>query len=658
MFTEMHSLYEWAWVIPALPLLSFLLIAFVTKRSKGLSAAVSILAILCAFGLAIAIAAGVIGSGSEIVKHPVITSINWLDISGLKLNFGTVVDPLSTMMLFVVGLVASMVQIYSVGYMHGDRGWSRYFAYQSLFAMSMLGLVIATNLLELFIFWELVGLCSYLLIGFWYHKVSAREAAKKAFMTTRVGDFGLLLGILFLFSKYGTLDFVHLAALMNGTAQGLALAGGVGYITLTAFLLFVGPIGKSGQFPLHVWLPDAMEGPTPVSALIHAATMVVAGVFLVARIYFIFQHAAPGALEFVAGLGAFTAIFAATIAIAQDDIKRILAYSTLSQLGYMMFALGVGSLTASMFHLMTHAFFKALMFLGAGSVIHALHEKQNIWDMGGLWKKMPITGTTFAIGVLAISGIPPFAGFWSKDEILSAALQNGHPIIYAVGLFTAFLTAFYMGRLFFVAFMGPEKKENHPHESPYWMTVPLIILAFFSTVGGLVALPYHNFAFYVRNYIFVNGVVSLGTFTHEGMAWGLAGISVLFGLAGLVLAYMTYVTQTVKAEAVAARFPGVYKLLKNKYYIDEIYLWIIRNIMDGVGKVLYWFDIHIIDGVINGLALITRGGAGGLRRVHTGQLQTYALVFFLAVVVIFLAYTMGSGQVSALNPLAMLGGVK
>ena len=655
----MHELYQLAWVIPALPLLSFLLIAFVTKRSKGLSATVSIAAILTAFALAIAIVFRVVGSGAEIVEHPAIVNINWLDIQGLKINFGTIIDPLSTMMLFVVTLVASMVQIYSVGYMHGDRGWSRYYAYQSLFAMSMLGLVISTNLLELFVFWELVGLCSYLLIGFWYHKVSAREAAKKAFITTRVGDFGLLLGILFLYTKFGTLDFAALSQAMNANLQGIALAGSVSYITLTTFLLFIGPIGKSGQFPLHVWLPDAMEGPTPVSALIHAATMVVAGVYLVGRMYFMFQHAAPSALEFVAGLGIFTAFFAASIAIAQDDIKRILAYSTLSQLGYMMAALGVGSLTSSMFHLMTHAFFKALMFLGAGSVIHALHEKQNIWDMGGLWKKMPITGTTFAIGVLAISGIPPFAGFWSKDEILAAALHNGHPVIYAVGLFTALLTAFYMSRLFFVAFMGPEKKENHPHESPYWMTVPLIILAFFSVVGGLVALPEHNFAFFVRDYINVNGIVQMKEFEHEGLDLALAGISVIAGLLGIGLAYITYLKRAIKAEEVAANFSGVYKLLKNKYYIDEIYLWIIHNIMDGlVARVLYWFDIYIVDGIINGLALITRGSGKTLRRVHTGQMQTYALVFFFAVVVIFLVYTLGEDQFAALNPLAMLGGVK
>ena len=648
MFKEMHELFRWAWLIPVLPFLSFLIIAFVTKRSKGLSSTISIIAILTALGLAIAIGIGVIQSGSEIVEHPVITSVDWLSINGLKINFGTLIDPLSAMMLFVVTLVASMVQIYSVGYMHGDKGYSRYFAYQSLFAMSMLGLVISTNLLQLFIFWELVGLCSYLLIGFWFFKVSAREAAKKAFITTRVGDFGLLLAILFLYNKFGTLDFAALSAAMDTPFQDVALIGGISYLTVMAFLLFIGPVGKSGQFPLHVWLPDAMEGPTPVSALIHAATMVVAGVYLVGRTYFLFEHASGAVLNFVAGLGAFTALFAASIAVVQNDIKRILAYSTLSQLGYMMFALGVGSMSASMFHLMTHAFFKALMFLGAGSVIHALHTTQDIWEMGGLWKKMKITGWTFFIGVLAISGVPPFAGFWSKDEILAAALHNGHPVIYAVGLFTAFLTAFYMCRLFFVAFMGPEKKENHPHESPWVMTLPLIILAFFSIVGGFAALPEHNFSFFVHS----------GHYEHEAMAWGLAGISVLAGLAGITLAYLVYVKKAIAAESIVARFPRVYKLLQNKYYIDEIYLWLIHNVMDGFAKVLYWFDIYIIDGIINLIGLTTRGCGSALRRTQTGQLQTYALVFFFAIVAIYLIFAIGEGQLSALNPLAMLGGVK
>ena len=643
----MHDLFQWAWLIPALPFLSFLLIAFVTKRSKGLSSTLSILAILTSLGIAIAIAYSVISAGAEIVEHPAITNVNWLNILGLKIDFGTIIDPLSAMMLFVVTLVAAMVQIYSLGYMHGDKGWSRYYAYQSLFAASMLGLVLSTNLLQLFIFWELVGLCSYLLIGFWYFKVSAREAAKKAFMTTRVGDFGLLLGMLFLYSKFGTLDFAALSTALSTNFQNIAVVGTVSYVTVMSFLVFMGPLGKSGQFPLHVWLPDAMEGPTPVSALIHAATMVVAGVYLVARMYFLFD-ASDAALQFIASLGAFTAIFAASIAIAQNDIKRILACSTLSQLGYMMFALGVGAFSGSMFHLMTHAFFKALMFLGAGSVIHALHEKQNIWDMGGLLKKMPITGWTFAIGVLAISGVPPFAGFFSKDEILAGALHSGHPVIYAVGLFTAFLTAFYMSRLFFVAFMGPAKEENHPHESPWSMTIPLMILAFFSLVGGWVSLPAHNFAYFVH----------FGEYEPEAIQWGLAGISVLAGLLGIGLAYMIYLKKAISSKSIVARFPTVYKVLRNKYYVDEFYLWIIDHVMGGVSRALYWFDIYIVDGIINGIALITRGSGKTLRLTSTGQVQTYAMVFFFAIVVIFMVFAFGQDQLTALNPLATLGGVR
>ncbi len=651
----MHVSFQWAWLIPLMPLLSFLVIAFVTKKWPRLSSTISIICILSSFVLALWVGYGVYTTGGELVEKPYQNTVNWLTFNNVQLGlsggtfnieFGTLIDPLTAMMLFVVTLVASMVQIYSVGYMHGDQGYSRYFAYQSLFAMSMLGLVLATNFLQLFLFWELVGLCSYLLIGFWFFKVSAREAAKKAFITTRVGDFGLLLGILFLLNKFGTLNFVKLHEMIGPQFNNAVVVGGISYLTLTAFLVFIGPIGKSGQFPLHVWLPDAMEGPTPVSALIHAATMVVAGVFLVARIFFLFQ-ASPAAMTFVAYIGGFTALFAATIAIAQDDIKRILAYSTLSQLGYMMMALGLGAMTAGSFHLMTHAFFKALMFLGAGSVIHALHEKQNIWDMGGLWKKMKITGTTFAIGVLAISGFPGLSGFWSKDEILAAAYHN-NMILYVVASFTAFLTAFYMARLFVVAFMGPEKEENHPHESPWVMTVPLLILAFFSVVGGLVAIPEHGFAYFVRPWG--------SEFEAEGMNYLVMGISTVLGLAGLALAWLVYGAKVISADNMVARFPGTYKVLKNKYYIDEFYLWIVKHIVDGFGKVLYWFDIYVVDGIVNGLAFLARFFGSFFRRSQTGQLQLYAMVVFLSIVVLFLVITIGEQQLSALIP--FLGGVK
>ena len=655
----MHASFQWAWLIVAMPLLSFLIIGFITKKWPKLSSTISIVSILTSFVLAIWVDIGVFGStsGAGLVEKPYQNLVNWLTFDGVQLglgkapltiDFGTLIDPLSAIMLFVVTLVASLVQIYSVGYMKGDKGFSRYFAYQSLFAMSMLGLVLATNLLQMFIFWELVGLCSYLLIGFWYFKPSAREAAKKAFITTRIGDFGLLLGILFLLNKFGTLNFHQLFEMMTPEVKGMIAVGGVSYLTITAFLIFIGPIGKSGQFPLHVWLPDAMEGPTPVSALIHAATMVVAGVYLIARMFFLFKGASPAAMEFVASLGGFTALFAATIALTQNDIKRILAYSTLSQLGYMVMAMGVDSMTSGMFHLMTHAFFKALMFLGAGSVIHALHEKQDIWEMGGLWKKMKITGWTFFIGILAISGIPPFAGFWSKDEILAAALNNGHPVLFAVGLFTAFLTAFYMSRLFFVAFTGEEKPENHPHESPWTMTLPLIILGFLSVVGGLVAIPEHGFAYFVRPWG--------SEYEHEGFNFLLMGVSSVVGAAGIALAYMVYNLKVVSASAIVATFPRIHKVLYNKYYIDEFYLWLINNVVNGFGKVLYWFDIYIVDGIVNGLAWITRSLGDLFRRAQTGQLQVYAVVFLLAVVVMFVAITYGEGQLSALIPSFVGGG--
>ena len=386
----------------------------------------------------------------------------------VHIDMGILVDPLASLMLVIVTAVSLLVQIYSLGYMKGDPGFGRFFAYLSLFSFSMLTLVLADNFILLYMGWELVGLCSYLLIGFWYQKPEAASAAKKAFVVNRVGDFGFLIGILVLSILAGTLSF-------DGATRFIAGGGLSGaQVTLIALLLFCGAIGKSGQFPLHVWLPDAMEGPTPVSALIHSATMVAAGVFMVARLYGIFMASAD-ALRLIASLGAFTAVFAALIALAQDDIKRILAYSTISQLGYMMLALGVGGYAAGVFHLTTHAAFKTLLFLGAGSVIHAVGTN-DIWKMGGLGRRMPVTAITFFIAVLAIAGIFPLSGFWSKDEILQAARASGHPELYVPALVTVFLTAFYMARLFFVAFAGESRSESHAHESPVVMTVPLVIL--------------------------------------------------------------------------------------------------------------------------------------------------------------------------------------
>lgn len=635
------------WLVPLLPVLSFLTIIFITRPWARLSSAISVAAMLWSFLLAAAIAFGVF-TNPEFIERPLTYSINWFGMEGFTTDIGVLLDPTSAMMLFMVSMVASLIQIYSIGYMKDDPHYSVFFAYLSLFGASMLGLVSASNLLQMFVMWELVGLCSYLLIGFYTFKISAREAAKKAFMTTRIGDFGMLLGLLFLQIKFGTLDLVELAARVPMFEQlGISLT----LLTVIALLLFLGPLAKSGQFPLHVWLPDAMEGPTPVSALIHAATMVVAGVFLVGRTLFIYVEV-PGAMTVVAAIGAFTALFAATIAITQREIKRILAYSTVSQLGYMMLALGVGSLSASMFHLWTHAFFKALMFLAAGSVLHALHDKADVWDMGGLIRKMPITGWTFVIGGLAIAGIPPFAGFWSKDEILAVTLEYARQgnvlgyVFFAMAAFTAFLTAFYIWRLIFLTFFGKEKAGNHPHESSSSMTFPLIVLAVMATLSGLIGTPWANYW---------GEWIHFGTVHHGDPALGLMLLSVALALAGIGLAYSLYYQDEAKLKArnLALRYSGLYKLSYNKYYIDEGYAWFTKTVVDAGAKIIYYFDIYIVDGLINGLAAVTKGSGQGLRYLQTGKLQTYALVFFLAILVISVVLTLGN-----VNYLGLVGGVR
>ncbi|MCL6447226.1 MAG: NADH-quinone oxidoreductase subunit L [Armatimonadetes bacterium] len=619
-----------AWLIPLLPTLAFVAIIFLTRPWPLLSALIAVGAMLTSCFFATFTAIGVFTS-PELTEKPLVYAVNWFNMPGMEINVGILLDPVSAMMMFMVTLVGSLIFIYAIGYMQDDPGYSVFFSYVSLFAAFMLLLVASSSLVEMFVGWEGVGLCSYLLIGFYQHKISAREAAKKAFITCRVADFGLLLGMLLLFWNFGTLDFAALAEKIPHFQQYNVSAA---TLALIAFLVFCGPIGKSGQFPLHVWLPDAMEGPTPVSALIHAATMVVAGVYLVARVMFLF-HEVPSVMQLVAVTGGFTALFAATIAVTQREIKRILAYSTISQIGYMMLALGVGSLTAGMFHLWTHAFFKALLFLGAGSVLVALHHKADVWEMGGLLKKMPITGWTFLVGCIAIAGIPPFAGFWSKDEILLATLESGHYVLFAMAAFTAFLTAFYMFRLFFLAFTGAENPANHPKESPWVMTVPLIFLAIFSLVGGWVGTPWANVW---SEWIFFGH-------PHHGEPnyMVMIGSVVLAGL-GIYLAYYFYCAdrEKVKVRELARRYQGIYTLLYNKYYIDEIYLWLNHTLVDGAAKIFYLFDIYVVDGIIvNGVAAITGLFGEGLRVTATGRLQNYALVFFLGVLAVFvvLAFT-------------------
>ena len=627
---------EHAWLIPLLPALAFVVIGMVTRSYGRLSAAIAVSMSALSFLLAAGTALAVV-EGNITVEAPFIQKVSWFHIGIVQIDMGVLVDPLTAMMLMVVTTVSLLVQIYSCGYMKGDPGYGRFFAFLSLFAGSMLGLVVAVNFLQLYFFWELVGLCSYLLIGFYYHKVSAREAAKKAFMTTRVGDFGLLLGILLLQLTFGTLDFQAL----QSAVPAYVVQCGTGFLTVIALLLFVGPIGKSGQFPLHVWLPDAMEGPTPVSALIHAATMVVAGVYLVGRAMFLFAEV-PVVMNFIAWIGGFTAIFAASIAITQRQIKRILAYSTVSQLGYMMLALGAGSLSASFFHLMTHAFFKAMLFLSAGAVMHAMAEEADIFKMGGLRKKLPVTFAAMTIGVLAIAGIPPFAGFFSKDEILAAAAAVSTPL-YVLAVVTAFMTAFYMARLLFVTFMGePASREayDHAHEVGWFMRVPLLVLAVLSVFSGMWG---HIFGF--------GEWVRFGAAAHEGIDWAIAGSSTVLAVLAMGLAWKIYVAKSWDADELAARCGILYRLSFHKFYIDEIYAALIKVLVDGIARVLYWLDVYIVDGIVNGLGGVVRLASGWLSPAENGQAQSYAGVY-LCGVIILLAY----GVYFAAKIMAVLGG--
>ena len=606
-----------AWLIPLVPALAFVVIGLFFKEYHQLSALIAVLAAAFSCIMSAAVVMAVLDGGIS-VEMPFIQKIQWIKIAGMHFSMGVMIDPLSAMMLIVVSLITLLVEIYSIGYMKNDKGYGRFFAYISLFSASMLGLNIAVNFLQMYVFWELVGLCSYLLIGFYYYKISAREAAKKAFITTRIGDFGLLIGILLLQLVFGTVDFMELRHIL----PAYIVANGTGLLTIIGILLFIGPIGKSGQFPLHVWLPDAMEGPAPVSALIHAATMVVAGVYLVARSYFLFVQL-PQLLHLIAWLGAFTAFFAASIAITQREIKRILAYSTISQLGYMMLALGVGSLTASMFHLFTHAFFKALLFLCAGAVMHAINEEADIFKMGGLRKKMPLVFVTMTIGVLAISGLPPFAGFFSKDEILAAAAAVSMPL-YIIGTITAFMTAFYMARLLFVVFWG-ESQQAHVHKTSYFMQLPLVILAVFAAISGL--------AGYIGGF---GEWVRFGTALPEHMKSGLASISTLLSVAAIVLAWQIYVNKRYLSDEIAKKLGYIYTVSFNKYYIDEFYALLCRVFIDGIGKAMYIIDIYLIDGIVNTMARLTVYCSKLLSKLQTGQIQTYAAVFFCGVVILLL----------------------
>lgn len=608
-----------AYLIPLFPALAFLLIGPFTRGDKNLSATIAIfmMSLSLIFSIFVAMATQTYGIT---MNDPFVMKMTWAVVGNLPLTMGIFIDPLTAMMLIVVTFVSLLVYIYSASYMAGDEGMGRFFAFISLFSASMLGLVGAVSFLQLYVFWEGVGLCSYLLIGFYYDKLSAREAAKKAFITTRIGDFGMLVGIIILAVMFGTTDFLELRMII----PGYVLGAGTTMITIISLLLFMGAIGKSGQFPLHVWLLDAMEGPTPTSALIHAATMVAAGVFLVARAYFIFSESTI-AMYFITGIGTFTAFFAACIAVTQNKFKGVLAYSTISQLGYMMCAVGLGAFSASMFHLVTHAFFKAMLFLCAGAVMHALHEETDIFKMGGLWKKMPLTFLCMVVGVLAISGIPPFSGFFSKDEILAAAMAASQPV-YIVMMFTSFLTSFYMMRLLIIAFLGESHSEYEAHEVDAFMRWPMLMLAILTVIVGLVGY-YGGFSLWVND----------GTAVHETLNMQVAATGTGVALLGFLLAYVIYGQRALRLKVARRRYGFLYQVVYHKFYVDEFYDYIRRRLVYTFAYALNWVDIHIFGGIMDGLGAYALGTSDILSAPANGQVQRYLLFFYTGVAVLLIA---------------------
>jgi NADH-quinone oxidoreductase subunit L len=627
---------DYVGLIPLFPAIGFVLNLFLGRRlSKGavgfiacaaigLSFAVSLLVFMDLLRLPVA------GRSVEKILYP------WILSGDFRAQIGFLVDPLSMVMMLVVSGVSLIIHVYSHGYMYDDPDFPRYFAYLNLFVFFMLLLVSASNFLLLFVGWEGVGLCSYFLIGFWYERKSAADAGKKAFIVNRIGDYGFLLAIFLIFVNFGTIDFLKVFA-----AAPEKFAVGSGMMTLITLLLFMGATGKSAQIPLFTWLPDAMEGPTPVSALIHAATMVTAGVYMVARCHVLFLLA-PTSILVVAVIGAATAIFAASIGLAQNDIKRVLAYSTISQLGYMFLACGVGAFSAGIFHLMTHAFFKALLFLGAGSVMHAMAGELDMRRMGALKPHMPRTYWTFLIATLAISGFPPFAGFFSKDEILWKALTGGGFVFWLVGAVAAFMTATYMFRAVFMTFHGPSRVDplatSHLHESPGMMTVPLIILAVLAVAGGFIGFPivegWNRFDAFLSP-VFARPAALEAGHPAVGLEVGMMIVSVAIALLGLLLAYRLYIKEPRLPGQLAERFKTPYALIAHKYWVDEIYDFVFVGPLIRF-SVFLWriFDDLVVDGTVNGVAAIVRGGSEVLKYLQNGNVQSYALSFLVGVVLI------------------------
>ncbi|MEW5944899.1 MAG: NADH-quinone oxidoreductase subunit L [bacterium] len=658
---------DYAWLTPLIPLAGTVINGIFGRRlPKFVAGPLACLTVLCSFALSLMVflELNAMDEGRRLAVRSVFT---WIESGTIKVDFAVLIDPLSAVMLLIVTGVGFLIHVYSLGYMGHDEGYTRYFSYLNLFMFSMLLLVSAGSFLLMFVGWELVGLCSYLLIGFWYEKKSAADAGKKAFVVNRVGDFGFLLGMLALFGVFGTLDFEKVFAAVRHDSlvspwfadhavpvhEALAVATpllGLPLITVICLSLFLGATGKSAQIPLYVWLPDAMEGPTPVSALIHAATMVTAGVYMVARCGALFT-ASPDAMLVVAYVGALTAIFAASIGLAQNDIKRVLAYSTVSQLGYMFLACGVGAFAAGIFHLATHAFFKALLFMCAGSVMHAMSGELDMKKMGALAKTMKITAVTMWVGALTIAGIPPLSGFFSKDEILWSAYSahlNGSEtgkILYALGAAAAVMTAFYMFRLIFLTFHGKSRAAPgvHPHESPPSMTVPLVVLAALSVVAGCVGVPELLGRFPLSRWFFdflapvTGGGHGSAPAAHAGS--GAEGavmlVSVCAAAAGILAAYWVYNARPALHDRIRERLGPVHRLVFNKYYVDEIYTFLIVEPGKWLSSRLLWrvFDAGVIDGVVNGAGYLAQGAGAVLRRFQTGVVLNYALFFVLGIIV-------------------------
>jgi NADH-quinone oxidoreductase subunit L len=626
-------------LIPALPFFGFLLNASLGRRlSKAAAGRLACAAMIASFGVSLAAVIRLVAlePESRAITEQLLT---WITSGDFVVPYQLRLDPLSAVMILVVSGIGSLIHVYSTAYMHDetDSEFARYFSYLNLFAAFMLVLVLGANFLVMFVGWEGVGLCSYLLIGFWYQKPSATRAGKKAFVVNRIGDFAFVLGMLLIFARFGTLDFRELAGLVASTPPELMF----GTVSTIALLLFIGATGKSAQIPLYVWLPDAMEGPTPVSALIHAATMVTAGVYMIGRNAVLFGHA-PQTLQIVAVVGVATALMAGTIGLVQNDIKRVLAYSTVSQLGYMFLAMGVGAYAAGIFHLYTHAFFKALLFLGSGAVIHALHGEQDVRRMGGLKGALPITYWTFVVGALAIAGVPGLAGFFSKDEILFMTFASGHTLLWSVGLLTSLLTAVYMFRLLFLTFHGQPKTpaERHLHDAPPAMAIALIVLAIGSGVAGYVNLGGSFERFLEPSFSAPASNVEAAETTqsedHAALELTMMGLSSIVAAVGIGLAAFLFLTNLTAADRAAARFAGLYRVLVNKYYVDEIYdaavVRPIRTISErGLWKML---DVRLIDGAVNGVAAAVQGSSDLLRRVQTGSVRAYAASLFLGVVMV------------------------